>query len=94
MRTGQDRLENILKCLKVQQLYLAGVELEYFTFLHFVYNLLSSVFVYPTLLFLPENKSGCELTGELEEAWNLYTRVSLVSYTRENILSTVARVSV
>merc|ERR1719420_2434344 len=21
-----------------------------------------------------ENKSGCELTGELEEAWNLYTR--------------------
>eukprot|EP00090_Calanus_glacialis_P020295 TRINITY_DN31215_c0_g1_i1.p1 TRINITY_DN31215_c0_g1~~TRINITY_DN31215_c0_g1_i1.p1 ORF type:complete len:235 (+),score=87.82 TRINITY_DN31215_c0_g1_i1:208-912(+) len=23
---------------------------------------------------VPENKSGCELTGELEEAWNLYTR--------------------
>eukprot|EP00092_Neocalanus_flemingeri_P073815 GFUD01091174.1.p1 GENE.GFUD01091174.1~~GFUD01091174.1.p1 ORF type:complete len:249 (+),score=92.61 GFUD01091174.1:136-882(+) len=24
--------------------------------------------------FIPENKAGCELTGELEEAWNLYTR--------------------
>eukprot|EP00091_Calanus_sinicus_P009871 TRINITY_DN2293_c0_g1_i2.p1 TRINITY_DN2293_c0_g1~~TRINITY_DN2293_c0_g1_i2.p1 ORF type:complete len:238 (-),score=72.93 TRINITY_DN2293_c0_g1_i2:391-1104(-) len=23
---------------------------------------------------VPESKSGCELTGELEEAWNLYTR--------------------
>jgi len=23
---------------------------------------------------VPENKSGCELTGELEEAWDLYTR--------------------
>eukprot|EP00092_Neocalanus_flemingeri_P088581 GFUD01111939.1.p1 GENE.GFUD01111939.1~~GFUD01111939.1.p1 ORF type:complete len:215 (+),score=80.82 GFUD01111939.1:185-829(+) len=23
---------------------------------------------------IPESKSGCELTGELEEAWNLYTR--------------------
>jgi len=23
---------------------------------------------------ITENKSGCELTGELEEAWNLYTR--------------------
>eukprot|EP00092_Neocalanus_flemingeri_P058502 GFUD01069714.1.p1 GENE.GFUD01069714.1~~GFUD01069714.1.p1 ORF type:complete len:217 (+),score=83.48 GFUD01069714.1:150-800(+) len=26
--------------------------------------------------FIPENKAGCELTGELEEAWNLYTRAN------------------
>jgi len=26
------------------------------------------------LLLLEESKTGCELTGELDEAWNLYTR--------------------
>jgi hypothetical protein len=32
------------------------------------------------LLLLAESKSGCELTGELEEAWDLYTRVRKVQY--------------